>query len=95
MGLFDLIPYIGMAVNAFGEVGGDVAPTMIEWGASAGSTVAGFALARVVLKLPIWDEIVERTATKWDDYALKAARKVLVVLAVKPSKKRSSLSGKV
>ena len=88
MDLMALIPYIGVVVNAFGQTAGEVAPTVADWVASGGSTVAGFALARGILKLPIWDKIVDRTATKWDDYVLKALRKVLVVLAVKPSKKQ-------
>lgn len=94
MDFMDLIPYIGMAVNAGQATIGDVAPTVTEWTASAGSTIASFAMARSILMLAVWDEIVDRTATKWDDYALKAARQVLSILAVKPApKKRKPITG--
>ncbi len=89
----ELIPYIGMIINAFQATAGDVAPTVIEWSFAAGSTVTAFVVARSILMLSVWDEIVDRTENKWDDLLLKGIRQVLAVLAVKPAKKRKYTSG--
>ena len=89
----ELIPYIGMIINAFQATAGDVAPTVVEWSFAAGSTVASFVVARSILMLSVWDEIVDRTENKWDDLLLKGIRQVLAVLAVKPAKKRKYISG--
>jgi len=83
----DFIPYIGLIANVF-EYFTDAPPATEAWTISAIATAGSFGAARAILMLSVWDDVVNATATKWDNVILKALRQILSVLAVKPGKKK-------
>lgn len=87
MNPIDLIPWIGTIVNTAQSIFGESAPDATAWTASTISTVGSFGVARALLMLPVWDDVVKKTKTPWDNILLRVARQVLSVFAVKRGKK--------
>lgn len=85
--MLDLIPYVGIIANLVQAAGGEAVPDAQSWAVSGGSTAAAWAAARAILALQVWDAVVDRTDTEWDNLLLRAARAVLAVLAAKPSER--------